>query len=250
MRAAWIAVLAIGVTAGAVARAVVGDMAREEARTRLGRIPFALIRLAAARVPRELRDDLPAEWKAELEFLLADTDGLPLTRLLRGIRFSVGLLISAREITDELTGEDKGTWQLIRLIAGSAYAVLGSGGVVTGIVLATEHAVPITEFVGGASMAAAWLVIGIIFVRGRFTGVLSACGCLLVCASNLAFYLHHADVVRLAAAAFFACAASAPVVLKLQTRRWDGHLRQYQELRDAHAALYPECTECFGPQRA
>jgi hypothetical protein len=104
MSAAWIAALVLGTSViGGIAKLVMGGMIREEAQTRLGRIPYAVIQLATARVAPELRDDLVAEWRAELEFLLTDTEGMPLTRLVRGIRYSAGLLVSARAITDGLT---------------------------------------------------------------------------------------------------------------------------------------------------
>jgi hypothetical protein len=79
-------------------------MLQEEAATRLSRIPFALIRLATARLPRELRDDMAAEWRAELHFVLHGTEGLPLARLLRGIRYSLGMVKSAPAIADNLKG--------------------------------------------------------------------------------------------------------------------------------------------------
>jgi hypothetical protein len=44
------------------------------------------------RVPRDLRDDLAEEWQAELEFVLTGAEGMPLTRLVRGIRYTAGLL--------------------------------------------------------------------------------------------------------------------------------------------------------------
>lgn len=102
MSGLWVAVLLLMGIAIGVVKAAVGDMIQEEARTRLGRIPFALIRIATLRVPPGLRDDLAAEWNAELGFLLTGTDGMPVTRLLRGIRYSAGFLLSARKITDAL----------------------------------------------------------------------------------------------------------------------------------------------------
>jgi hypothetical protein len=134
MSGAWIVALAtIGVAVG-VAKAVMGVMIREEMQTRLGRLPFVLIRLASARVPRaDLRDDLAAEWNAELEFVLTGTDGLPLTRLMRGVRYSTGLLLSAREITDGLGFGDNSRVRRLTaaalamtlLLSGSAVWMLG-----------------------------------------------------------------------------------------------------------------------------
>jgi hypothetical protein len=104
MTGIWIAALAIAATAAGVAKATVGSMIQEEVSTRLNRIPVAFIRLAVIRLPYDLRGELAAEWTAELEFVLCGTEGIPLTRLWRGIRFSAGLLLSARLITDGLTG--------------------------------------------------------------------------------------------------------------------------------------------------
>jgi len=73
MRCVWIAAPAIGAVAIAVAKVVIGDMVQEKARTCLHRIPFALIRMAMTQVPRELRDDLAAEYTAELAFVLSGT---------------------------------------------------------------------------------------------------------------------------------------------------------------------------------
>jgi hypothetical protein len=103
MSSIWVAAVVIVGMAIGIVKAAIGEMVQEEVSTRLGRIPFALIRLACIQVPPELRDDLAAEWNAELEFLLTGTDGMPLTRLVRGIRYSAALLFSAHAITDGLT---------------------------------------------------------------------------------------------------------------------------------------------------
>ncbi len=83
------------------------DLMSEEARTRLARIPFAIVRLARARLPRDLRDDLAQEWDAELMFVLTGTEGMPITRLLRGTRFALGLLRAAPAVADGLTGRTR-----------------------------------------------------------------------------------------------------------------------------------------------
>jgi hypothetical protein len=78
--------------AGMMLWGALNTMCLEEIVTRIGGIPSALIRLAASRLPRQARDDLADEWRAELDFILRDTDGLPITRLLRGMRYAIGLL--------------------------------------------------------------------------------------------------------------------------------------------------------------
>jgi hypothetical protein len=251
MRALLIAVVVIGAVVLGVVKAVMRLMIQEEARTRLERLPFALIRLASARVPRELRDDLAAEWHAELEFLLTGTGGMPVTRVVRGIRYSAGLLLSAREITDELTrGDVRRAWRLMRLAIGGAAAVIGCGGIPSGIAIAGYHGYGITASIGETCMAISWVIGGITVVRGRFTGRFTACAFLLAsllgCVANVAFYMHGADVVHLIWSALYLCVPLAMVAFKLWTRGGDRLWREYQELRDAHAALYPDCAECFG----
>jgi hypothetical protein len=115
MSIAWIAALAIVGAAIGVTKIILGAMFQEEARSRLERIPLCLIRLAGGRVPADLREDLTAEWQAELDFVLTGTDDLPLTRLARGIRYSAGLLFSARTITDGLTHGHARTLQRLQM---------------------------------------------------------------------------------------------------------------------------------------
>jgi hypothetical protein len=92
-----------GLFLGSTVWAAMTDMFKDEVRTRLDRLPYLLIRAAVLRIPRADRADLTAEWEAELDAVLHGTDGLPLTRLLRGIWFSADLLLRgapavAREI--------------------------------------------------------------------------------------------------------------------------------------------------------
>jgi hypothetical protein len=80
---------------------------QEEMRTRLSRLPNALIRLAASRLPPNARADAADEWQAELAFMLSGTAGLPVTRLLRGTRYALGLLRVSRSIARELSASDQ-----------------------------------------------------------------------------------------------------------------------------------------------
>lgn len=68
------------------------DMGKEELRTRLSGIPSLLLRLAARRLPPVGRSDVTTEWNAELNHILAETKGLPLTRLFRGTKYAADLL--------------------------------------------------------------------------------------------------------------------------------------------------------------
>jgi len=94
----------LGLFFGSVIWAAVSDMFKDEVRTRLTRLPHLLIRAASVWIPRAAaRDDLADEWNAELDFIVYGTEGLPLTRLLRGLIFSADLLLHgapgvAREI--------------------------------------------------------------------------------------------------------------------------------------------------------
>jgi lipopolysaccharide/colanic/teichoic acid biosynthesis glycosyltransferase len=104
MRIAW-AVL-MGVT-GALVTAVVGDLVSEEVRTRLERLPAAFIRLAGRWVPADARDEVTDEWLAELAYILRGTESLPISRLVRGTRFAMGLLRGAPAIGRELGKADE-----------------------------------------------------------------------------------------------------------------------------------------------
>jgi cytidylate kinase len=70
----------------------------QEAQTRLVRFPAALLRLAQALIPREQRDERYREWVAEISYIARETDGLPVTRLIRGLAFAVGAIKAAARI--------------------------------------------------------------------------------------------------------------------------------------------------------
>jgi len=92
MNGGWVGLCGLALLAVWLLRDVLTEMCQEEARTRLGQLPYALIGLVALRIPRAARYDAVVEWRAELEFILGDTEGMPLTRLLRGIRYAISLL--------------------------------------------------------------------------------------------------------------------------------------------------------------
>jgi hypothetical protein len=103
MNSALAVVIAVCLFLGSVIWAALADMFKDEIRTRLGRLPYLLIRVAALRIPAADRSDLTGEWDAELDLILHRTDGLPISRLLRGVWFSADLLLRgapgvAREI--------------------------------------------------------------------------------------------------------------------------------------------------------
>jgi lipopolysaccharide/colanic/teichoic acid biosynthesis glycosyltransferase len=99
MRIAWAALMG---TTGALVTTVIGDLVSEEVRTRLERLPAALIRLAGLWLPASVRDEWTDEWLADLAYILRGTESLPISRLVRGTRFAVDLLLGARAIGREL----------------------------------------------------------------------------------------------------------------------------------------------------
>jgi hypothetical protein len=92
---ATIAMVAVAglILLGSLVSAAVTDMCKDEVRTRLGQLPHVLIRMAALWIPTAARGDLTDEWNTELDFILRGTEGLPVTRLLRGISYSADLLL-------------------------------------------------------------------------------------------------------------------------------------------------------------
>ena len=104
MKAALAIAVALALFGGTLIWRTVGAMCAEEINTRIGLLPNALLRVAALRLPHGIRSDLADEWTAELDFIVSGTDGLPMTRLLRGLRFATSLLLTAKSVAHELTG--------------------------------------------------------------------------------------------------------------------------------------------------
>jgi exopolysaccharide biosynthesis polyprenyl glycosylphosphotransferase len=92
MNAAWVGLCGSALLFVWLLRDALTDMCKEEVRTRLAKLPYAILRIVALRIPRPERRDVLDEWRAELDFILGKTDGLPITRLLRGTWYSVGML--------------------------------------------------------------------------------------------------------------------------------------------------------------
>ncbi|GAA0975979.1 hypothetical protein Q7689_00650 [Nocardiopsis tropica] len=87
---------------GGVVLTICTDMLSEEARTRLDRLPQTLVKLAARRLPPQVRGDMELEWIAELHMFLHGDDAVPVTRLFKGLRFAGGLFGSAGKVGYEL----------------------------------------------------------------------------------------------------------------------------------------------------
>src|ERR1700733_14688231 len=92
MSPVWLGLCSLGLLVVWLLRDAITDMCKEEFRTRLGRFPYSLLRVIVLRIPRAERQDMLSEWYAEMDFILSETDGLPVTRLLRGVRYSLSLL--------------------------------------------------------------------------------------------------------------------------------------------------------------
>lgn len=80
-----------------------------ETATRLERLPNAILRLARRRLPPEQREAIhDEEWLPELIMIVRETDGLPITRMLRGVDYAISLLFAARSIAREIDSRE--TW--------------------------------------------------------------------------------------------------------------------------------------------
>jgi hypothetical protein len=76
-----------------------GDLVSEEIRGWLDLAPRAILRLAAARLDPELREIIyENEWVPELVYGLRGAEARPITRLIWGTKFAIGLLLAAPHI--------------------------------------------------------------------------------------------------------------------------------------------------------
>jgi hypothetical protein len=92
------AVLAAAGLAAVTIIRIAGAILDEELRSRLFRLPYLLLRLARRRLPADLRDLHDEDWLPDLEYIVRATDGLPVTRLVRGTGHAFGILVSVRQI--------------------------------------------------------------------------------------------------------------------------------------------------------
>jgi len=125
------ALVAVAILFGSVLWGTVTDMCKDEVRTRLSGLPHLLIRVASLRIPRDARGDIPGEWNAELDYILRGTEGLPVTRLLRGVTYSADLVLRgapavAREIAAANAGTELASGLSAFPVAVSVYDVIGN----------------------------------------------------------------------------------------------------------------------------
>lgn len=92
--------LAVAAVMGVLTMTGLRAMADAEVQERLDRLPFAVLRLARRRVPAELRITLyDREWRPELESIRDRFKATPITWLIVGTKFALGLLLHARQIS-------------------------------------------------------------------------------------------------------------------------------------------------------
>ena len=83
--------------------AALGDMVSEEVRDRLDRLPLAILRVAALRLdPSQRVTVYEDEWLPELAYILKGDEARPITRLISGTQFAVGILVKSNRITQHL----------------------------------------------------------------------------------------------------------------------------------------------------
>lgn len=138
----------------AVVAAALLELLKDELRGQIERIPFALLRLARRRVPADLRETLyDHEWLPELHHIVADAERLPITCLVQGTAYALGLVMAAPAIAEELATVrsapsddvfDRERGMRVKLVVGavaaavsfvSSFGVFGAcGGVVVSLV--------------------------------------------------------------------------------------------------------------------
>jgi hypothetical protein len=135
---------------------IAGDMASEEARARLDQLPLTLLRLARARLPAELRESVhDQEWAPELEHILKHADLFPLTRLITGLRYAAGLLISAGTVATELRPADAARKHADDGTTGPRHLAARSVGLLHTLVWPVHEPLRIRLYVSGVAAAAA-----------------------------------------------------------------------------------------------
>lgn len=231
MKTALLVASACATLAGVLVKTVFGPTAQKEMATRLRRFPFVLIRMAGARLPRDCREDLTAEWRAELDHVLQDTDGMPLTRLLRGIRYSAGLLMSAPAVADGIKGESARLTRSVRIIgAGGAVAyavwllvhVLDSFQPVFEVVHTWNNPQPPTGHliltnIGYLCGAAAFLGTAVLMLTGRWQ--IANLNTLCFAAAGVLSYLGGGPLYSIVVAAVVLAILATAVGIQIRNRR-------------------------------
>lgn len=99
----WVVLGVLGVL-GTLGMTVISDMVSEEVRDRLDQLPHAILRLAARRLDPEQRASAYEEvWLPDLAYYLKGEEARPVTRLLAGTWFAIGILAKGRRIERHLS---------------------------------------------------------------------------------------------------------------------------------------------------
>jgi hypothetical protein len=107
-----------------IAIAVVGELVSEEIRDRLDQVPRAILRLAARWLdPGQRAAVYRDEWEPELIYILKGTEARPVTRLITGTWYGLGILASTRRIARHLHRPAPGQPDLAAADARSTKAV-------------------------------------------------------------------------------------------------------------------------------
>ena len=94
----WAAISVIGM----FSFVAIGDLISEELRGWLDLVPHAILRIAATKLkPSQRKVVYEQEWLPELIYVLRGAESRPITRLIIGVRFALGLFVSARRIARE-----------------------------------------------------------------------------------------------------------------------------------------------------
>jgi hypothetical protein len=81
----------------------IGDMVSQEVRDRLDHVPQAILRLAARRLDPDQGSALYEEvWLPDLAYFLRGDKARPVTRLVHGTRYALGIVVAARRIARHL----------------------------------------------------------------------------------------------------------------------------------------------------
>jgi hypothetical protein len=82
---------------------VIGDMVSEEVRDRLDHIPHAILKFAAGCLgPGQRSSVYDDEWLPELYYILRGAEARPITRLITGTHYALGILITIHRIARHL----------------------------------------------------------------------------------------------------------------------------------------------------
>lgn len=84
---------------GGLAVVSFGDLVSEEVRGWLDLLPRGILRLAANRLEPDIREAIyEDEWLPELIYALRGAESRPITRVIKGTYFALGLFIAARRV--------------------------------------------------------------------------------------------------------------------------------------------------------